>query len=367
MPQIDAKLVTILVYLVMSKLSKADFDKYLKNFCFKCFELFLQARDGNKQHTHSAANPHIASWFNLAIEGVESIRNEVKSFPHNLFPTPDSPIGLEVHADMDDQKLSIEIWTIHLLADSIDASATNVYYHISTLLRSVLAASRTTPSYSLARQGDQTKLRHSFLTGPPDYSTLGRDMVEKEVAFTCTPYGKLLVKLAYRTSLILTQDMSTLDSFIQNGLTTLPERPFNPMQDTTVKGVFGYEDTTLQESLSLQLQGPFAALGELRPISMNMPDIPLEESILSVSSSFSLPNHTLNGKENHQSNEEIKPMFYEDPTGRAMMYNLFFNPPQVDEFEDPVTTEKAIEFLKFELPELNKKIAKYTKMAFPDD
>ena len=351
----------------MSKISKADFDKYLKNFCFKCFELFLQVRDGIKQHTHSAANPHVASWFNLAIEGVESIRNELKSLPHSLIPTPDTPIGLEVYADMDDQRLSIEIWSIHLLADTIDASATNVYNHISTLLRSVLTASRTTPSYSLARQGDQTKLRHCFLTGAPDYSTLGRDMVEKEVAFICSPYGKVIVKLAYRTSLILTQDMSTLDSFIQNGLTTLPERPFNPVQDTAIKGVFGYEDTALQESISLQLQGPFAALGELQPITLHMPDIPLEESILSASSSFSIHNHSPNEKETRQSNEELKPMFYEDPTGKAMMYNLFFNPPQVDEFENPVTVERAIEFLKFELPELDKKIAKYKKMTFLHD
>ena len=72
----------------MSKLSRVDFDRFLKNFSFKCFELFLQSRDGNKQHTHSAANPHIASWFNLAIEGVDSVKDEIKSSPHIQMPTP---------------------------------------------------------------------------------------------------------------------------------------------------------------------------------------------------------------------------------------------------------------------------------------
>ncbi|KAI6656589.1 Autophagy-related protein 13-like [Oopsacas minuta] len=347
----------------MSKLSRADFDKFLKNFCFKCFELFLQSRDGNKQHTHSAANPHIPSWFNLAVEGVESIKDEIKSFP-NLVPTSDKAIGLEVYADMDDQRLSIEIWSIHFLTDIIDSSATNVYNHISILLRSVLTATRTTPSYSLARQGDQTKIRHAFIKGDPDYSSLGRDMVEKEVAFTCTPYGKILVKLAYRTSLILTQDISTLDSFIQNGLTTLPERPFDSENEDNIKGVFGYEDTPLQRSLSLQLQGPFAALGELQPMTLNIPDIPLEESILSISSGFSNTNRSPNEKTDCILNEEIKPMFYEDPTGNAQMYNLIFNPPHF-EFHDAVTVEDAIEFLKYELPDLDKKIADFKQLAFP--
>ena len=110
----------------MSKLSRVDFDRFLKNFSFKCFELFLQSRDGNKQHTHSAANPHIASWFNLAIEGVDSVKDEIKSSPHSLMPTPDKAIGLEVFADMDDQRLSIEIWSIHLLADNLDISCVRI-------------------------------------------------------------------------------------------------------------------------------------------------------------------------------------------------------------------------------------------------
>eukprot|EP00800_Vazella_pourtalesii_P019992 TRINITY_DN6948_c0_g1_i1.p1 TRINITY_DN6948_c0_g1~~TRINITY_DN6948_c0_g1_i1.p1 ORF type:complete len:352 (-),score=65.03 TRINITY_DN6948_c0_g1_i1:43-1098(-) len=347
----------------MSKLSRVDFDRFLKNFSFKCFELFLQSRDGNKQHTHSAANPHIASWFNLAIEGVDSVKDEIKSSPHSLMPTPDKAIGLEVFADMDDQRLSIEIWSIHLLADNLDISATNVYNHISILLRSVLVATRTTPSYVLARQGDQTKLRHAFITGPLDYSGLGRDMVEKEVAHTCTPYGKIIVRLAYRTSLILTQDMSTLDSFIQNGLTALPERPFDPENEDNIKGVFGYEDTPLQQSLSLQLQGPFAALGELQPMTLNMPDIPLEESILSASSGFSFPNRSPSEKTDCKLEEEIKPMFYEDPTGSYHMYNVIFNPPHIKFKEDAVTVEKAMEFLNSELPELDKIIAECKLLA----
>lgn len=349
----------------MSALARSDFDRFLKNLCFKCFELLLQSRNGSKQHTHSAANPHVTSWFNLAIDGVESVRDEIKSMAESPVPTPDRPVCLEVFADMEDQKLSIEIWSMHLLEEKYDASSTNVYNHMAILLRSVLTASRTTPSYSLARQGDQTRLRHSFFLGAPDYSSLGRDMKEKEVASTSTPYGKILVRIAYRTSLILTQEISTLDSFIQNGLTTTPERSFDP-EDCGVKGAFGYGECSVQESLNQQLQGPFAALGEIQPITLNIPDIPLDESILSVSSHITLNSDSPGEKHDSIRCEGITPMFSEH-TGSSM-YDYFFNPPEIPEsgWKDPVTLKKTLDFMRDELPGLGQKIEEYKRILLTD-
>jgi hypothetical protein len=101
--------------------------------------------------------------------------------------------------------LPLESWVIRVDKESVDENVhvhSNLYHQMSTLLKSVMAASRVTPTfrYYVKKQSPETfVILYRVYEGEPDLSLLGEGQKCRRIGLLPSPFGAVNVDLHYRT------------------------------------------------------------------------------------------------------------------------------------------------------------------------
>uniref|UniRef100_A0A915EL74 Autophagy-related protein 13 n=1 Tax=Ditylenchus dipsaci TaxID=166011 RepID=A0A915EL74_9BILA len=128
-----------------------DFVKFMRHFCTRLVQSVVQARMGQMAVAHSCSpTPETPDWFNLIVDEIGEIAAYMKSGIKN-YPPKCSALSLDflLHT-ADGDSLPLESWVVRVDRNQLDENVnvhTALYHQMSTLLKSVIMASRFTPSY----------------------------------------------------------------------------------------------------------------------------------------------------------------------------------------------------------------------------
>jgi hypothetical protein len=126
-----------------------------------------------------------------------------------------SPFCIEISLRTpENQTMILETWCILFndqLADYSQKINYNVYKKMSSVLRSLMCITRSTPTYQLSRRqnADTYVLLYRMYCGEPIVHYLGENYATAKVGTVSTPIGSLIVNLAYRTRLTMTSQHSS--------------------------------------------------------------------------------------------------------------------------------------------------------------
>lgn len=160
------------------------------------------------QATPCSPNPEQSNWFNLVIDEIGEVAAYLKSTIGKNYP-PNSPVlSLEfILYTADGDQLPLETWIVRIDKECQDGFVnirTTLYQQMSTLLKSVILASRFTPTYRyyVKNQGPETfVIIYRVFEGEPDLSILGEEVKYKRLGYLPSPFGTISVELHFRTKM----------------------------------------------------------------------------------------------------------------------------------------------------------------------
>ncbi|CAF0721348.1 unnamed protein product [Didymodactylos carnosus] len=198
-------------------LSKEDYDaleKFTKFFLVKAAQIIVQSRLGEKKTTKSKPISSGSEWvmhrFHLSIKDIPEVTVNAKKCIGDkklLIDSPYVPFCVEISLRTPDRDtMTLETWCI-----SFDDSVTDqtqrvrfyIYNRMSIVLRSLLCATRSTPTYQLSRKQSPDKyiICYRMYSGEPLVNHLGEHYSKKTIGSILTPIGRFVVNVAYRTRL----------------------------------------------------------------------------------------------------------------------------------------------------------------------
>lgn len=248
---------------------KKDLEIYLKQFCFKSIQTIICSRNGTAVSTDSSARS--PSWFNISISDSPSVAEDCKQKVNvsDLFLGRTINLTVNLHSP-DNETMTLEIWTFALERKFEQVKVTfTVYNALCLLLRSVIVASRATPTYKLTRKqttGGFFYVTYEISTAEPRVAELGDSVRSERIGVVGTPSGTLTTSVFYRTSLEISSpsrspersphlEQVTTDSAPSPDSDSLP---FCPFADTTIPQLSDITSTNLPP----EKETPFASLLE---------------------------------------------------------------------------------------------------------
>lgn len=184
-----------------------DFATFMRFFCTRMVQAVVQARMGKLRTTPCAPNSD-QNWFNLVIDELGEIAAHLKSTIGRNYPPKVPALSLEfILNTADGDRLPLETWVIRLDRECQDWSVnvrTTLYQQMSTLLKSIIVASRFTPTYRyyVSNQGPETFIiMYLVYEGEPDLTVLGDEVKHRQLGYLPSPFGTLSVELHFRTKM----------------------------------------------------------------------------------------------------------------------------------------------------------------------
>lgn len=200
----------------MSSVEQREFAQFCKHFTIRAVQVIVQSRHGRKMRTASRITTQRRDWFSLNIDEIPEINQQLNQSLNGVYlPIVDSVNVLISLRTSEGETLHLEIWRVSLDSEQISDNAANLrtqlYHRISILLRSIIAASRTTPAYKLyaRRQGAESfvlcyEISSGSTTQPQ--SLLGDGFKTTELGYVVSPFGSLKITLYYRTKMVISND-----------------------------------------------------------------------------------------------------------------------------------------------------------------
>ncbi|ELU07579.1 hypothetical protein CAPTEDRAFT_175434 [Capitella teleta] len=194
---------------------RKDLEKFTKYLVYKCIQVIVQGRLGEKMQTLSSPFSSSSDWFNLDINDIPEVLNETKKVfaglvGGSLNVGQNICIEISLHT-VEGESMILETWWM-TLTDTIDPSARvsyTVYNRMGTLLKSLICATRVVPAYRLSRkQGSETfVVCYRIYTGEPQFH-LGVGHQKTRVGSVPTPTGTIVLSVAYRTKMLMSPQTS---------------------------------------------------------------------------------------------------------------------------------------------------------------
>ncbi|KAK2170836.1 hypothetical protein NP493_1133g00024 [Ridgeia piscesae] len=192
---------------------RKDLDKFTKYLIYKCIQVIVQSRLGEKVVTQSKPVSSGSDWFHLAIQDIPEVLSEAKK----TFTCTSLMVGQHVCIEIslktaEGENMILENWSI-TKDEKCDTNARvsyTVYNRMSILLKSLFSVSRVTPAYQLSRkQGvDSYVICYRIYMGEPQISHLGNGALKVRVGAVPTPTGTITLSVAYRTKLLISPQHS---------------------------------------------------------------------------------------------------------------------------------------------------------------
>lgn len=251
---------------------KKDLEVYLKQFCFKSIQTIICSRNGTAISTDSSSRS--PSWFNISISDSPSVAEDCKQKVSvtDLLHGKTINLTVQLHSP-DNEIMTLEIWTFALERKYEQVKVTfTVYNALCLLLRSVIVASRATPTYKLTRKqttGGFFYVTYDISTDDPRVGELGDSVRSERIGVVGTPSGTLTASVFYRTTLEIPSSppnrspdrpAATLDQPVSDPSESVESDslPFCPFADTTLPQLSDVTST----NLAPEKETPFASLLE---------------------------------------------------------------------------------------------------------
>ncbi|XP_052276973.1 autophagy-related protein 13-like isoform X2 [Dreissena polymorpha] len=189
--------------------NKKDFDKFTKFFIYKCVQIIVQSRLGEKIKSRSKHVSSGSDWFNIAIADNNEVEKEAKKVLSNQTSTLGQTVCIEISLQTcEGDTMVLEIWHISLDINQCDVGAKVSqagYYRMGIALKSLLSVTRVTPAYKLSRRqaSNDYVICYRIYLGEPHYMFLGEDTNKSKVGSVPTPFGTISINLCYRTKLLI--------------------------------------------------------------------------------------------------------------------------------------------------------------------
>ncbi|XP_065556794.1 autophagy-related protein 13-like isoform X2 [Artemia franciscana] len=161
--------------------------------------------------------------FNLSIIDIPEVNTEVKK--HLLTPPyvgPDLPPAVvEISLRTSDgDSMALELWSFSFSENTDPPMSTpsTIYNRMVTLLKSILAVTRTVPAYKLARrQGSDTYIIcYRVYAGHQSSVVLGEGSKLHQIGQVATPFGTVGAVVEYRTHLALSPHKAEIPILIKS-------------------------------------------------------------------------------------------------------------------------------------------------------
>jgi len=280
---------------------KKDLEVYIKQFCFKSIQSIVNSRQGKPLLSDS--QPDKANWFNLSLKDNPALLDDCKSKldVQNLFIGKTISVTITLHMP-EGESMVLEIWTFNLSKKYEKIKVTfTVYNKLCLLLRSIISASRATPTYRLTRkQSHFFTIGYDIQTTEPQLGDLGECPKCERIGNVPTPSGTVTVTVFYRTSLDMpcntphtgspgspSEPLTTSDTTPTAGGPCSPDTlPYCPFADTripTFEDIHPLEDDTAPPFASLlESAFPFASKSKSLETQSALETPALETSISSA-------------------------------------------------------------------------------------
>ncbi|XP_028403221.1 autophagy-related protein 13-like [Dendronephthya gigantea] len=190
-----------------------DLNKFQKFFCYKVVQVIVQSRLGERISSTSKPNAMGYDWFNLAINDFQEVLQETKKImENNRLPSRDNPLCIEISLKTNEgSTMVLETWRLGMDEKRENSSKITytVYNRMGILLKSLIAVTRVTPAYKIAKnQGHDYILCYRIYFGQVRVSEFGENYHVIPVGSIGTPRGGLALSVAHRTKLALPQGNS---------------------------------------------------------------------------------------------------------------------------------------------------------------
>ncbi|KAL7070469.1 hypothetical protein ACQ4LE_010571 [Meloidogyne hapla] len=192
----------------MINADEKDISNYMRFFCTRMVQAVVQARMGKMHPSPCVQASDQMIWFNLVMDEIGEVAAYLKSTIGRNYPPECSVFSLEfILLTADGDKLPLETWVVRLdkeCADKFVNIRTTLYQQMSTLLKSIIVASRFTPAYRhyVRNQGPDTFIFcYKVFDGEPDLSLLGEETKYRRLGYLPSPFGTISVELHFRTKM----------------------------------------------------------------------------------------------------------------------------------------------------------------------
>jgi hypothetical protein len=187
-----------------------DFVRFGKFFTSRLVWALVQSRSGDKIWSSCTAETDRTDWFNVRIDELGEVTAELRRATGGRYPPQIAQLSIDflLHT-ADGEQLPLETWSISYDAADIDASVgvgTQLYHQLSTLLKSIIVASRVTPAYRYCARkqaADSFVLLYQIYEGGGKRLDLGAGHREIRLGALPCPFGSFSVDLRYRTSMVI--------------------------------------------------------------------------------------------------------------------------------------------------------------------
>lgn len=186
---------------------RKDLDKFTKYLVYKCVQIIVQSRSGEKTNTQSKLFSSGSDWFNLSIRDDPNVVVQIRDVYAGGSITNGKKICLDVSlTTMEGEEMLLETWDIEMneTCDPTSRVLHSVYGRIGLLLKTLVATSRALPAYRLSRRQcpDSYAIRHDIYVGQAR-SAAGDGYIRRIVGLVPTPVGTVALSVAYRTRFVL--------------------------------------------------------------------------------------------------------------------------------------------------------------------
>uniref|UniRef100_A0A914HC02 Autophagy-related protein 13 n=1 Tax=Globodera rostochiensis TaxID=31243 RepID=A0A914HC02_GLORO len=183
-----------------------EYSSFMRFFSSRMVQAVVQARMGKMLPHPCTPNPDQADYFNLVIDEIGEISAYLKSTIGKNYPPTSAIMTLEFILYTDDgDTLPLEAWVIRLDTECQDwpahqspwtSSARTTFYHqLSNILRSLIVASRFTPTYrhyvrqehSSSHGSETFVITYRVFEGEPDLAQLGDEYKFKKTKMEIQP------------------------------------------------------------------------------------------------------------------------------------------------------------------------------------